>query len=170
MAIKAIVYTSNTGYTADYAKLLHDHTDLPVYSLEDSRRKLKEGTEIVYLGWLMAGSVVGYKEAAKLYKIKAVCGVCLAASGSLTESVRKTHSIPNDVAVFTIQGGFDMKKLKGGYKLGMMVMSKILKKKLTADTEENRRIINMLDNGGSCVSADNLKDVISLVKAEKSNG
>ena len=167
MAIRAIVFTSNTGYTADYAKLLHDYTDLPVYALEDAKRKLKEGTEIVYLGWLMAGSVVGYKEAAKLYNIKAVCGVCLATSGSLDEAVRKTHSIPKEIAVFTIQGGFDMKKLKGGYKLGMTVMAKILKKKLAADTEENRRIINMLDNGGSCVSAENLKPVISLIKAEK---
>ena len=167
MAIEAIVFTSNTGYTAEYAKRLHDKTDLPVYSLEDARRKLKEGTEIIYFGWLMAGSVMGYKEAAKLYKIKAVCGVGLATAGSHVEAVRKMHSIPENIAVYTLQGGFDMKKLKGGYKLGMMVMAKILKKKLTEDTEENRIIINMLDNGGSCVSAENLKDVISFIKAEK---
>ena len=164
MAIKAIVYTSNTGYTAEYAKRLHDNTDLPVYRLDDANRKLKPGTEIIYLGWLMAGTVMGYKDAAKLYNIKAVCGVGLATSGSLDDAVRKTNNIPHETAVFTLQGGFDMKKLKGGYKVGMMIMSKILKKKLSADTEENRRIVNMLDNGGSCVSVENLKDVISFVK------
>ena len=167
MAIKAIVYTSNTGYTAEYAKLLHDSTDLPVYALEDAKRKLKEGTEIIYFGWLMAGSVMGYKDAAKLYKVKAVCGVGLATGGALNETVRKTNAVPAETAVFAIQGGFDMKKLKGGYKIGMMVMSKILKKKLSADTDENRRIIDMLDNGGSCVSTENLKDIISFIKAEK---
>ena len=164
MTVKAIVYTSNTGYTAEYAKLLHDETDLHVYCLEDAKKTLKQGTEIVYLGWLMAGNVMGYKEAAKLYNIKAICGVGLATSGSLDEAVRKTNKIPEEVAVFTLQGGFDMKKLKGGYKVGMMVMSKILKKKLSADSEENRRIIDMLDNGGSCVSVENLKKAISFIK------
>ena len=113
MTIKAIVYTSNTGYTAEYAKLLHDSTGLPLYSLEDAKRKLKRGTEIVYLGWLMAGTVKGYKDAEKLYNIKAVCGVGLATSGSLAESIRKMHNIPAETEVFTLQGGFDMKKAEG---------------------------------------------------------
>ena len=57
MNIKAIVYTSNTGYTAEYARLLGEKTGLPVYSLEEAKQNLTERTEIVYLGWLMASMV-----------------------------------------------------------------------------------------------------------------
>lgn len=171
MRVKAIVYTSNTGHTAEYAKLFHDATNLPVFSLEDAQKKLKSGTEIIYFGWLMAGSVVGYNEAAKLYDIKTVCGVCLATSGTLDNEVRKRHRIPEKVPVFTLQGGFDIKKLSGGYKIGMMIMSKILKKKLGAGneiSEENKIIIDMLDNGGSCVSLKNLDKVISAINGQES--
>ena len=32
----AIVYTSNTGHTEKYAKILGEKTDLPVFSLKDA--------------------------------------------------------------------------------------------------------------------------------------
>ena len=35
MNVNAIVYTSNTGYTARYAGLLGKRTGLPVYSLAE---------------------------------------------------------------------------------------------------------------------------------------
>ena len=35
----AIVYTSNTGFTAEYASLLGGETGLPVYALEDAKKK-----------------------------------------------------------------------------------------------------------------------------------
>ena len=34
MEIRAIVYTSNTGHTEKYARMLGEKTGLPVYSLE----------------------------------------------------------------------------------------------------------------------------------------
>lgn len=36
MNLNAIVYTSNTGYTRQYAVLLGEKTGLPVYSLEEA--------------------------------------------------------------------------------------------------------------------------------------
>ena len=38
MRANAIVYTSNTGYTQQYAKLLGEKTGLPVYSLDEAMR------------------------------------------------------------------------------------------------------------------------------------
>ena len=75
MKPEAIVYTSNTGYTAEYARMLGESTGLPVYDLNAAAAQLKPGTEILYLGWLMAGAVKGYKAAAKRYRVCAVCGV-----------------------------------------------------------------------------------------------
>ena len=41
--MKAIVYTSNAGHTAAYAKLLGDKTGLPVYALEEAVKKIPKG-------------------------------------------------------------------------------------------------------------------------------
>lgn len=38
--INAIVYTSNTGYTAQYARLLGEKTGMPVYSLDEAEKCL----------------------------------------------------------------------------------------------------------------------------------
>lgn len=40
MKPNSIVYTSNTGYTREYAVLLGEKTGLPVYSLEEADKKL----------------------------------------------------------------------------------------------------------------------------------
>ena len=41
-----IVYTSNTGYTEKYAKLLGEQLGLPVFSAEQAD-SLPEGTEVL---------------------------------------------------------------------------------------------------------------------------
>ena len=50
MKPSAIVYTSNTGYTAEYARLLGQATGLTVYSLTEAAEKLTGGKPILYLG------------------------------------------------------------------------------------------------------------------------
>ena len=57
MKPNTIVYTSNTGYTREYAMLLGEKTGLPVYSLDEAGKKLAPGDPVIYLGWLMAGKV-----------------------------------------------------------------------------------------------------------------
>ena len=68
--IKAIVYTTNTGNTERYAKMLGQRIGLSVYALEDAKKSLEKGTEIIYLGWIMASSIKGYKEADKCFCIR----------------------------------------------------------------------------------------------------
>ena len=73
--IKAIVYKSQTGHTKQYAEILGGRTNLPVYELNTAAKELSRATEIIYLGWLMAGTVQRYKKAVKLFAVKAVCGI-----------------------------------------------------------------------------------------------
>ena len=165
MDIKAIVYTSNTGYTAEYAKILADKTGLPLYTLKEAK-KLEKGSPIIYLGWLMAGSVVDYKKASGLYEIKMVIGSCLGTTGSMTASARKSGNIPKEIPVFTLQGGFDMNKLHGMHKLLMKIVGKAIKKQIMSKAEQNaddKRIVDMLDNGGSAVDEKNLEPVIEMI-------
>ena len=124
MNANSIVYTSNTGYTAEYARLLGEKTGLPVYSLDEAEQKLAAGNCVIYLGWLMAGKVQGYKKAAKRYKVQAVCGVGMGGNGSQLREVRKANAIPEKTPLFTLQGGFDINKLSGVYKLMMTIMVK----------------------------------------------
>ena len=165
--MNAIVYTSNTGFTAQYAKLLGRKLNLPVYSLDAVKGKLDDGVEILYLGWLMAGQVKGYKQAAKLYKITAVCGVGMGASGSQIEEVRKGNAIPTEVPLFTLQGGFELGKLHGIYKFMMNTMKRTVGKKLAGKpdkTADEQDMLNLLLNGGSRVSEENLRPVLEWCK------
>lgn len=57
--MNAIIYTTNTGSTEHYAKLLAQKTGLPVYSLAEAKKRVFAGAEVIYLGWIMAGSVKG---------------------------------------------------------------------------------------------------------------
>lgn len=163
--MKAIVYTSNTGHTAAYAKLLGKQTGLPVYSMDEAKKSLEKGTPILYLGWLMANSVKGYRKAAKKYSICAVCGVGLCTTGALLDEVRKANAIPAETALFTLQGGMDHEKLHGLYKSMINSLTKFMAKKQerTAGEEE---MLRLLQAGGYYVCEENLSAVLEWCKKQ----
>ena len=158
-----IVYTSNTGYTEKYAKLLGEQLELPAFSAEQAD-SLPEGTEVLYLGWLMAGVVKGYKKAAQRFSVAAVCGGGMGPAGSQDSDVRKNNAIPQEVPVFTLQGGFDRTKLHGIYRFMMGVMIKVmgssLRKKENRTPEEDA-MLEMVTNGGDFVDVRQLDGVIA---------
>ncbi len=169
MKADAIVYTSNTGFTAEYARMLGDKTGLPVYTLADAEKNLAQGSRILYLGWLMAGKVQGYKKASEKYKIAAVCGVGMGASGTQIDDVRKANAISDSMTVFTLQGGFDLKKLHGVYKFMMTCIKKTMGKKLAEKkdrTADENDMLDLITNGGSRVSESNLGEVLNWLEAE----
>lgn len=169
----AIVYTSNSGFTAQYAALLGEKLHLPNYSLQEAVKNLKPGAEILYLGWLMASVVKGYKKAAGLYKIKAVCGVCMGASGSQLQEVRNANAIPEALPLFTLQGGFDRTKLHGIYKLMMRIMKNAIGNKLAQKpdkTAEEADMLDLMQNGGSRVCSENLAPVLAWYSASGKTG
>lgn len=161
--IKAIVYTSNTGYTGEYAKLLGEETGLPVFSLDSAEKSLEHGSEIIYLGWLMAGTVKGYQKAARLFRAVAVCGVGMGATGSQITDIRKANRLSESLPVFTMQGGFSLGRLKGIYWLMMKLMSMTVGKSLSDKTDrtpDEDDMLELMKNGGSRVGRDNLKALL----------
>ena len=162
MKPSVILYTSNTGFTAQYAALLSEQTDLHCFTLKAAGH-IQPGTPILYLGWLMAGNVQGYKEAAKKYTVCAVCGVGMGATGSQIADVRKTNALPGEMPVFVLQGGFDRKRLHGIYKLMMTVMKNTVGKSLARKpdrTPDEDTMLDLLENGGSRVSPENLSSLL----------
>lgn len=160
--MQAILYTSNTGFTARYAALLGQHTGLPVYTLSQAKKTLPAHAEVIYLGWLMAGTVKGYKKAAGRYQVLAVCGVGMGKTGSQTDEVRSKNAVPAAVPVFVLQGGFERNKLRGVYRLMMELMVKTAGKALAAKdnrTAEEEDMLDMMLHGGNRVCAEHLQAV-----------
>lgn len=168
--MKAIVYTSNSGYTAEYANMLAEATGLPAYACKDCAQVVEKGADVIYLGWLMAGSVRGYKKAAANYRIRAVCGVGMGAAGSQLEEIRKGNQLPDTMPLFTLQGGFDMTKLHGVYKLMMQFMKRTVGKTVAEKKEktpEEADMLDLLQNGGSRVSKEQLAPVLDWYREQK---
>ena len=168
--MEAIIYTTNTGSAEQYAKMLAEQTGLSVFSMEEAKSEVEEGSEIIYLGWIMAAQVKGYKTAAKKYKIRAVCAVGLEKTGTRTEEIRKKTFVPAEVPLFTLQGNFNVKKLHGFYRLMMSMMIKMVTKQLVAKTDRTQRENEMLEimlQGGENVRKENLAEVLDWYKREQ---
>ena len=155
-----IVYTSNTGYTARYAALLSGTLGIPALPLEEALTTLPAGTPVIHMGWVMASSIVGYKQSAKRFAIAAVIGVCLGDTGAQDAAARKACKLPADVPVFTVQGGMDHQKLKGGYKVGITILTKVMaaKKRRTPDED---KMLALLQKGGDFVHEKELAAVLA---------
>ena len=161
--MKTIVYTSGTGYTAQYAKMLGEKLGISAMPLEEAKNTLLSGEEVIYFGWLMAGFVSGYKEAKKKFSVSAVCAVGMGENVSQTNEIRKSNKISDTTPLFVLQGGLDMSKLNGVYKFMMKIVTKkiekdLLKKETRSQEEEN--ILTMIREGGNFVSEENLAPVI----------
>lgn len=167
--MEAIIYKTNTGSTAQYAKMLAEKTGLPAFSIEEAKSKVEAGSEIIYLGWIMAAQVKGYKMAAKKYKVKAVCAVGMEKTGTRTEEIRKKTCVPDEIPLFTLQGNFDVKKLHGFYRLMMNLMVKMVTKQLGEKADRTQRENEMLEimlRGGENVREENLGEVLDWLKSE----
>ena len=168
--MEAIIYTTNTGSAEQYAKMLAEQTGLSVFSMEEAKSEVEEGSEIIYLGWIMPAQVKGYKTAAKKYKIRAVCAVGMEKTGTRTEEIRKKTFVPAEVPLFTLQGNFNVKKLHGFYRLMMSIMVKMVTKQLVAKTDRTQRENEMLEimlQGGENVRKENLAEVLDWYKREQ---
>ena len=160
----AIVYTSNTGHTRKYALLLGEQIGLPVYSLDEANAQLSGGSPVIYLGWLHASHVKGYSKAAKRFALCAVCGVGLCDTGTLTSEVRKATSIPEDIPLFTLQGGIDRSRLKGMDKLMISMLTKGLASQKHRSAQDER-MLELLSKDENDVCTENLAQILQWHKA-----
>ena len=141
-----------------------------MYSLAEAKKRVFAGAEVIYLGWIMAGSVKGYAEAAKRYQVRAVCGVGMGQTGTQTDNTRKKSAISADIPLFTLQGNFNVKKLHGIYRLMMEIMVKTAGKGLAEKgdrTPEEDDMLDMMRCGGKRVNAENLSAVLDWFSAQQ---
>lgn len=120
MKADSIVYTSNTGYTRQYAEMLSRRTGLPVHTLEDA----PQGGRVVYLGWMLAGTMVGLAKARKRFTLVACCPVGMGGAEEGEELQKKHPGLP----LFYLRGGYHHSALTGIYKMMMNTFIKMMAK------------------------------------------
>lgn len=165
MKLDAIVFTSQTGFTRQYAGMLGQALSLPVYALEEAASQLPGGSRILYLGWVHASHVKGYRQAAKRFSVCAVCGVGLCDTGTLTAEVRQATAVPEEIPVFTLQGGIERKKLKGIDKLMISMLAKGLASQKQRSPRDER-MLELLSRDGCYVSRENLTEILDWYEHE----
>lgn len=166
MKPSAVIYTSKTGHTRQYAHLLGEEIGLPVYSYKEAVSQLPGGSSVIYLGWIHASHIKGYSDTAKCFSVCAVCGVGLCDTGTMVSEVRKATSVSEDIPLFTLQGGFDRSKLKGVDKLMISMLTKgLAAQKQRSDQDE--RMLELLNKDASYVSMQNLAEVLQWYREVK---
>ena len=167
--IKAIVYTSNTGFTKRYAEILGNETGIPIYEFKEASENVNKADEIIYMGWLMAGGIKNYEKARNTYNVKTVCSVGMSRPNEKQyNQIIERHHIKEKL--FYLQGGYNKDKLNGIYKFMMSCLEKIVKPKLEKKenkTEEDVEMLDMMKNGKDCVKKENLKEVIDWINENK---
>lgn len=170
MKIDAIVYTSQTGFTARYAAMLGERAGLPVYTLADAAQKLNRDSAVIYLGWLCAGSVKGMKKARRHFSIRAVCAVGMAMKDSDYLNKLARQAEVRTVPLFYLRGGYRPEKLTGVYKPMMAMMTKQVTKAPPKSAEE-KAMQEAFRRGGDWVSETYLAPVLEWLSAQrKSSG
>lgn len=168
--ISAIVYTSNSGYTAEYARLLGQATGLPVNDLRQVHTPQPD-EEVIFLGWLMADRVMGWPKANAFFKVRAVCQVGMGPTSAAAAAARKEKlGLADGCAVFALQGGFDLRRLRGPYRLIMEVKCRQIKKQLEEKGALNpaqQLTYDMATKGASAVCPENLQPVIDWYNSVK---
>ena len=159
--MSSIVYVSNAGSSKRYAEMLSEKTGYPCYAFSDSDKAV--GTDVIFIGWVMAGAVQGLGEArVKFGTLKAVVAVGMMKSDSQDAAIKEKNSISEPY--FSLAGAFDMKKLSGMYKMMMGMMVKMIKGKLKeSDDPKAKEVVEKFEEGFDMVSEENLGDILAFI-------
>ena len=152
MNAAAIVYTSQTGFTARYAALLAERTGLPCRPLKEAAA-LPRGTAVIYLGWLCAGGIKGLKGARRRFRTAA------------EEAKLRRDNRLEGVPLFYLRGGYAPEKLTGFYRAMMAPMARLVSR-APAETEADRAMRDAFRDGGDWVSPERLAPVLAWLDGD----
>lgn len=157
----SIIYVTNTGSSKKYAEMLSEKTGYPCYSLSESDAAV--GSDIVFIGWVMAGTLQGLAEArTKFGTLKAVVAVGMMKTEGQDAALKEKNSISEPF--FSLAGAFNVRKLSGMYKMMMGMMLKMIKAKMSeSDDPKAKEAVKMFDEGFDMVSEENLSDLVDFL-------
>ena len=161
-----IVYGSNYGTTKQYANELSRRTNMKVISFKKVNQQINDYDNIIYLGALYAGGVLGMSKTLKKLNnisnkkiIIATVGLSDPADEVNKNNIRNSikNQIPKEVferaKIFHLRGGIDYSKLNFVHKTMMKLLYNAVKnlpeEKQTAENramiETYNKIVNFID-------------------------
>lgn len=165
--MKAIIYESQNGSTKQYAELLGKKLDIPVYTITEAKTRIPAQTEIVFFGWVMAGTIKGLGKVSKLYRITAVCAVGMSMDSGNLPNLRRQNRIDEKTELFVLRGAYAPDRLQGIYRILMKMISGSLIRGLEEKemrSEDETQMLHMLKHGGSGVDEANLDAVLAWIR------
>lgn len=163
--MKAVIFSSKTGTTEKCAYMLAEKLGVTAYSLK-AVSNVNPEDEVIYLGWVAAGSIQGLKKAGKIYNVKAVCAVGMnEVTDANIEALKNQNKI--NCKFYYLQGGLHLDKLTGISKLLMNAISKAQKKKLESiekRTEHEENMLRIINNGGDFITDEKIRPIAEELK------
>ena len=89
------------------------------------------------------------------------------ATKAASDKLRQKLKLGPEVQVFTLQGGFDIRRLHGPYKWIMQVKCREIRKRLEGKenlTPAQQLTYDMAEKGASAVKQENLTDIVNWYK------
>lgn len=162
-----IVYETNTGSSQRYAEMLSEKTGFECLSLSKAVKEFSPEEEIIFIGWVMAGTIQGLQKAREVFSdIKAICPVGLSKGEKNDNELKAKNGIEGPM--FTLQGSFHIDKLSGMYKMMMGMMLKMLKAKLKENPQaDGDKFLSAIEGGVDCVSEENLEELLGWLDDNK---
>ena len=170
-----IVYGSNYGTTKQYANELSRRTNMKVISFKKVNQQINDYDNIIYLGALYAGGVLGMSKTLKKLNnisnkkiIIATVGLSDPADEVNKNNIRNSikNQIPKEVfekaKIFHLRGGIDYSKLNFAHKTMMKLLynavKNLPKEKLTA---EDRAMIETYNKKVNFIDFSSLDEIIN---------
>lgn len=157
-----IIYSTNTGSTERYAKMLSEKLSCPMVSISKAGDTAKD-EEVIFMSWVMSGTLQDYQKAKEMFgDIRAVCAVGMFSTEEKLSELKEKNGISEEL--FFLQGAFDMKKLTGMYKMLMGMAMKMIKAKLKESADPKaKELSDRFEEGIDLVKEENLSKVIEYL-------
>ena len=156
--VKAIIYQSKTGHTKEYAENLSKELNIPCYCVCEAKEKINKKDEIIYLSWVRATTLVGYKKMNKKYQI-----CCVGAVGAYPKSTEYIEQLKtyNHIRqeLFYLRGGINYEKLNKFYQK----LLKIVGRAIAMENPRDKAMIQLFMVGGNFVNKKQLKPMIDSI-------
>ena len=142
---------------------------LPVCALDEATGKVGPGSDILYLGWLMAGHISGIDHAVKRFHVRAACGVGMTPPGTRCcrtwpgPTMCQTPPSSTFRAVGPRKGG--VAPAPDG-RDGHQGLRQSLQQKRERTPQEQWQM-DLLLRGGSCVAFRNLTPLLEWLKKQE---
>ena len=172
----AVIYTSQTGFTKQYARWISQEADADCFELEEAKKQDLECYEaIVFGGWACAGTIhklSWFKSNAERWKDKTLIVFCT--GGCPADSPEIQTFINNNfnenerkyIDVFYCPGGFRYEKMTGKYKVMMKLFSKMMAKKKNK-TEAEEEMARMISHSYDISDRKYIEPVIECLTKER---